>query len=375
MQNKKIGYFKMGSFSHTNEQVKNLLIKNFPDHEVEVIDVLDDLLNINNPLLWLSCAKEYLIDALLRKRSFVDSVYRTNYFFKLVKEKSAQLIEKKQYAFTFQTQSLFDVSYEGIANYLYTDHTHLANLYYPAFDKKKLYPSKWIELEKSIYHNATMNFTMSSHVSRSIREHYQCPESKIKNVCVGSNASNANVAGNDARYKSQNILFMGVAWERKGGPQLIEAFQKVLKTLPDATLTIVGCKPKLNQANCNIVGRVPLEETPSYYENAAVFCLPTRLEPFGIVFIEALTHKLPIVASNIGAIPDFIEDGINGYTVDPDDIDGIARSLINLLKAPDKCKQFGESGHKIVSERYSWESTGKRIRNEILKRQMPQNKS
>lgn len=369
MQKKKIGFFKMGSFSHTNDQVKNLLIANFPDHEVEVIDIFDDLLNIHNPLLWFSCTTEYLIDALLRKRSFVDSVYRTRYFFDLVKKKSALLIEKKQYAFTFQTQSVFDVSYAGINNYIYTDHTHLTNLYYPAFDKNKLYPNKWIELEKSVYHNATMNFTMSNHVSRSISEHYQCPENQIQNVYVGSNANNLHKTSNDARYKSQNILFVGVAWERKGGPQLVEAFKKVLKVLPKATLTIVGCSPKIDQPNCNIVGRIPLEETPYYYENATVFCLPTRLEPFGIVFIEALTNKLPVVASNIGAIPDFIEEDRNGYTVDPDDIDGLADALIHLLEDPDKCKKFGESGYQIIADRYSWESTGKRIREQILKKQ------
>ncbi len=366
VKNKKIGFFKLGSFSHTNEQVEKLLISNFPEYEIEVIDIWNDLLNIKNPLLWIYCAKDYLIGSIMGKYSFRDSVYRTSYFFNLVKEKSEKLIKQKKYYFTFQTQSFFDISCNGVNNYVYTDHAHLTNLYYPAFDKNKLYPKKWIELEKSIYNNATFNFTMSNHVSRSINEHYNCPKNKIKNVYVGSNANDYGNNSDNTRYESQNILFVGVAWERKGGPQLVEAFKKVIKVQPNATLTIVGCSPKLNIKNCTVIGRVPLSATSHYYESASIFCLPTRLEPFGIVFIEALTNKLPVVASNIGAIPDFIEEGVNGYTVDPDDIQSLADALINLLKSPSKCKRFGEAGRQLIKSRYSWKMAGKRIKETIL---------
>jgi len=372
MDKQKIGFFKLGSFSHTNKQVEKMLRDNFQEYEVEVIDIWEDLLDIRDPLLWLSCAKEYLLDTILRKRSFIDSVYRTSYFFKKVKEKSALLIKKKQYVFTFQTQSFFDVSCEEIAHYIYTDHTHLANLYYPAFDASKLYPNKWIELEKQIYHNSTLNFTMSNHVSRSINEHYQCPENKIVTVYIGSNADNSNKSVkilDDSRYSSKNILFIGVVWERKGGPILAEAFKKVLSVIPDARLTIVGCSPKLNIANCDVVGRVALEEIPYYYQNAALFCLPTQLEPFGIVFIEALTKKLPVVASNIGAIPDFITNGVNGYLVAPDDANAFADKMIDLLQSPDKCKKFGEARYDLIFSRYSWEETGMSIRDNILRTQ------
>ena len=364
MSNKKIGFFKMGSFSHTNEKVKDLLIKNFPEYELEVIDIWDDLIDIKNPLLWFSCAKDYLIADLIKRRTFIDSVYRTEYFFNLVRKKAHILTQKKNYTFTFQTQSFFDVSFPGIPNFLYTDHTHLANLYYPAFNIKKLYPRKWINLEKSVYKNAAINFTMSTHVSQSIYEHYHCAQDKIKNVYVGSNSEPTTIH-NDARYKKQNILFLGVAWERKGGPQLLKAFKIVREVLPDATLTIVGCSPKIDVENCTIIGRVPLNEVNQYYAQASIFCLPTRLEPFGIVFIEAFSNKLPVIASNIGAIPDFVSEGKSGYAVDPDDIESLAAYLIELLSSPTKCKEFGEAGFNLIKDRYTWESTGKRLHEEI----------
>ena len=136
----------------------------------------------------------------------------------------------------------------------------------------------------------------------------------------------------------KNILFVGVEWERKGGVQLFEAFKLVLKKIPDATLTIVGCAPSIQHLNVNVVGKISIEKVPDYYNQASVFCMPTRLEPFGIVFLEAMYHQLPIVASNIGAANDFIEDNKNGYLLPPDDTVGISNQLIYLEK--DNCFIF-----------------------------------
>lgn len=274
-------------------------------------------------------------------------------------------LAKDKYAFSFQMQSLFDASTEGLPHFVYTDHTHLANLYYPNFDPKSLYSKSWIELEKTIYHNATINFTRSSNITRSIIEQYSCKPEKVVCVYAGSNAKVNHAAIGNRNYEGKNILFVGMAWERKGGPELVEAFKTVLKVHPDAKLTIVGCSPQLDVPNCNVVGQVPLEEVNKYYERASIFCLPTKLEPFGIVFIEALMHKLPVVATDIAAIPDFILDGENGYLVRPNDVEQLARALIDLVGNPRKCQAFGEKGCQIALERYTWEKVGAKIRENI----------
>jgi glycosyltransferase involved in cell wall biosynthesis len=86
-----------------------------------------------------------------------------------------------------------------------------------------------------------------------------------------------------------------------------------------------------------------------------VFCLPTRHEPFGFVFVEAMSHKLPIVATNVGAIPDFVTNGVNGFCISPGDPDGLAEALILLLRNPPRCRQMGEQNY-AVSQRYSWDN-------------------
>jgi glycosyltransferase involved in cell wall biosynthesis len=140
----------------------------------------------------------------------------------------------------------------------------------------------------------------------------------------------------------------------------------VLQVHPDARLTIVGCTPQVDLPNCQVVGRVPVAEVSQYYRQASIFCLPTRLEPFGIVFIEALNHKLPVVATDVGAIPDFVTSGHNGYLVKPDQVEPLAQALIDLVGDPDKCRLFGERGYRIAMDRYTWDSVGARMKEAII---------
>ena len=139
----------------------------------------------------------------------------------------------------------------------------------------------------------------------------------------------------------------------------------MLQAHPDAKLTVVGTSPDLSLPNVNIVGRVPKTEVGSYYEQAAIFCLPTTLEPFGIVFCEALSYKLPVVATNIAAIPDFVNEGENGFMVDVHDAEALADRLIHLLNDASLCQEFGERGFELGKERYTWPNTGLRIRQHI----------
>ena len=118
-------------------------------------------------------------------------------------------------------------------------------------------------------------FTRSNNVSQSVIKDYSCSPDKVVCVYAGSNA--ANVTTSERDYNNKNILFVGIDWQRKGGPELVEAFKKVLTHHPDARLTIVGCSPAIDLPNCDIVGRVPLEKVSPFYEKSSIFCLPTTL--------------------------------------------------------------------------------------------------
>ena len=367
----KIAFIKRGPFSHTNTRVGEILETHFPEYEIDLIDVERDVLLCSRKVILTNLFYIFRLyggDILRRKRTIRDCFYRTPYIFRRIKEMMEELLQfhRKDYAFSIQTQSLYDASVPGIPHFVYTDHSHLANLYYPAFDASLLFSREWIDFEREVYRNAARVFIMSSHVGRSIVEHYGVDPHRITCVYAGSNVELTPMLLNNDNYQNQRIVFVGVDWERKGGPLLLAAFQRIRQKLPGAKLTVVGCSPQTHAPGVEVVGRVALTEVEKHLVQASVFCMPTKVEPFGIAPIEALAHKIPVVASRIGALPDIIQHGKTGILVAPDSIDELADALTELLSNPAKCKAFGELGHRLVRETYTWEAVGVRLRDEIL---------
>lgn len=362
---KRIAFITLGSFSHTNDKVRDLLAERFPDHALDSLDIhRTELFGIAHRLSQALAAFRYYPVKRLSRENLGWAMMRTPVFLKQARELVARRLGTTRYAFTFQTQSLFDASRHGTAHFVYTDHTHLASLSYPAFDKAKLANKHWIDGEGDIYRNATAVLTMSSNISASLIEHYRCPADKVHCVFVGSNTEfPSNNALSSQRFSRKTILFVGIDWERKGGPELVEAFRAVLPRHAGARLVIVGCSPQVDlpAGSCEVVGRIPLSKVSDYYKEASIFCLPTNLEPFGIVFLEAFAHGLPVVATRIGAIPDFVVDGETGLLVTPGNHDELVTQLDRLLADPSLCERMGKNGRRLALERYSWECTGGRI--------------
>jgi glycosyltransferase involved in cell wall biosynthesis len=367
MSNKrKIAFVKYGDFSHTNEMVFKILNREFPDFEIETIDIFSNLVSTKDLATILHTLKEYGRQIFDRNINIANKRLFATYVFDKFRAAIVKRLAARDYLFTFQTQSFFDASLPGTPHFVYTDHTALANLNYPGFNKKNLPSPAWLECERKVYHHATLNLTMSGNITNSIVKDYGCDPDRIVNVRIGSNITvSKDEIFDDTRYARMNILFVGVEWERKGGLVLVEAFKIVLNRFPNATLTIVGCMPKLDLPNCRVIGKVSRAEVSEYFKQASVFCLPTRAEPFGIVFLEAMAHKLPVVATNIGAIPEFISEGKNGYLVQPDNPQQLAEKLIEIIGSPERCKSFGEYGHRRLWDTYTWEKTGDSIRENI----------
>jgi glycosyltransferase involved in cell wall biosynthesis len=357
-------FIKIGEFSHINKQVLAQLQARFPHLEPTVID-LRDLHVVRKrdvPGLVLSVAREFGPSACLSEKRLRWHMHKTSYMFRRTRAALLQRLRGANFAFTFQTQAMFDASLPDIPHFIYTDHTHLENRNYPAPEAGTPLSLTWSQMEKGAYQNARMIFTMSRNISRSLINEYGCSPQRVKCVYAGSNVS-SEASGNidRSRFSAKNILFVGVEWERKGGPVLLEAFRLLRRAHPEARLTIVGCSPQISEPGVHIEGRVPLAEVPRYYRSASVFCLPTLNEPFGLVFLEAASFGLPVVATRIGAIPEIVMDGKSGYLVEPQNAAELAARLGDLLRDPRRAEQFGTYGHEWVSRRYSWEETGNRL--------------
>lgn len=101
-----------------------------------------------------------------------------------------------------------------------------------------------------------------------------------------------------------------------------------------------------------------------FYQQADIFVLPSLMEGFGIVLLEAMSFGLPIIATKVGAIPEIIKDGKNGLLVPPADPLALAKAIDLLLRSPALRDQYGQTGYKFVAEHYkfySWESVGERV--------------
>ena len=366
MMQGKIAFIRMGSFPHANESMARALRESFPDLRLEVLEIVQ-LVKQRRFLVLLNgffTIKEYLVPMLLGHRKPSECFFQTTFMFRTISKMVRKHVRRGGYVFSFQMQSLFDASSPGIPHFLYTDHTHMANLEYPNFSEKRLASRAWRQLERIIYQNATVNFVRSSNIKRSLICQYGCRPESVRCIYAGPNSEVAPAERGEDPGRV-DILFVGIDWERKGGPELLGAFRQVLSEHPEAHLTIVGCSPAVELESCTVTGRVPLDEIHRYEGRASIFCLPTKLEPFGIAFIEALHHGLPIVATNVGAIPDFVTHEHNGLLVSPGEVEQLARALSRLIGDSDLRQVFGERGRRLAKERYVWAEVGNRARESI----------
>lgn len=168
--------------------------------------------------------------------------------------------------------------------------------------------------------------------------------------------------------------------ERKGQDQLIRALPDIRRRVPGARLLIVGGGPHLPALaelarstgvvdHVTITGEVPQSELPSHFAAGDVFAMPCReriggleVEAFGIVFIQAQAIGRPVVAGNIGGVPDALVPGETGVLVDGTDRDAVADSVASLLGDPDRATRMGGAAAKFVSDGFTWEQRTRELR-------------
>jgi phosphatidylinositol alpha-1,6-mannosyltransferase len=164
---------------------------------------------------------------------------------------------------------------------------------------------------------------------------------------------------------------------RKGQDQLIRAWPRVLRAVPDAVLLLVGGGPyrkrlerlAAGHESVRFTGTVPASSLPGYYAAADVFAMPCRtrwggvdVEGLGIVFLEASATGLPIIAGRSGGAPEAVRQGETGLVVDGADTAEVAAALIELLDDPERARKMGESGRDRIVADWSWDLVAARFR-------------
>jgi glycosyltransferase involved in cell wall biosynthesis len=178
---------------------------------------------------------------------------------------------------------------------------------------------------------------------------------------------------NTAITRPYHILSVGRVIERKGFEYLIKAMPDICKQWPDAHLTIAGGGPLRDslvelskslgvQEKVALPGKVPQETLEKYFEECAVFVLPSIVdskgdtEGLGVVLIEAMTYFKPVIGTDIGGIVDIIIHNETGILVPQRDPGAIEKAVNRILSEPALVKKLTEKGCEHVQKNFSWPS-------------------
>ena len=178
-----------------------------------------------------------------------------------------------------------------------------------------------------------------------------------------------------AKWVKPAVLFVGGTTAvsdnvRKGLPDLLAIVSPLLAEVPAATVRIVG--PKSGDswkelltpealAHVEFMGSLSREEIKGLYRTAAVFVLPSHAEGMPNAILEAMAYGLPIVATNVGSIPEVVEHGVGGYLFPPGDREQLVAALITLMKDPQTALRMGEHNRVVVREGYTNRHTANRL--------------
>lgn len=164
------------------------------------------------------------------------------------------------------------------------------------------------------------------------------------------------------------VMFAGKLTVYKGVRYLIKAARKI-----PAEVVILGEGPERENLekrvrdyglkNVHFIGHLGTSNVLNkFYKRADVFVAPSVWdEPLGLVILEAMACKTPVVVTRKGGIPLAVKDGINGYFVRPKNSDEIAEKVNKLLGDEEKRLKMGENARRIVEKKFSWESIAHRF--------------
>lgn len=191
--------------------------------------------------------------------------------------------------------------------------------------------------------------------------------SQIKNLPIYSLKQYVSRGQYDLKIDNSNsqrfvIGYFGRISKSKGVLVLIEAFKKLQKAYPNLELYLYGnnqldCIDKIRyttyfNSQIKFMGNY---SSLSFINDFDVFVLPSFWEGFPYTILEAMSFGKPVIASNVGGIPEIIENDFSGILIKPADVDDLISKLELLINSYEKRKLYGDNGQKVVSENFSFD--------------------
>ena len=260
---------------------------------------------------------------------------------------------------------LFDAGWGGIPmrQIIYTDYTAQLSSQRTQSGRSPLKGKalqKWLELENAAMLHAQHIFVRSQFVQQSIVSDYRVALQHVSVIGGGVNLETLPIL--DLSRKSSAspvVLFIGSDFYRKGGDLVLQAFARVRGQCPDARLLLLTRGP--------IPDGIPLEGVqvipPTWqrnslldlYRQADIFVMPSRLETWGDVFLEAMAFGLPCIGVHGQSMGEIIRSAETGLLVTPGEVSPLADAMIDLCSNPEKRRQMGHAGRRFVEQEFTWD--------------------
>ena len=211
-------------------------------------------------------------------------------------------------------------------------------------------------------------FTTAEYVRASVIEEYGVPAQRVTAVGTGRGALVADDSPKD--YENGVVLF--VAKDRfhdKGGHLLVEGFQQAYRQNPRLKLVIAG-----NDAHRDYIpqgeaievhGFISLEQLQALFHRAALFALPAINEPWGLVYLESLACRVPVLGLKRNALPEITGEGAYGFYAAEPTADGVADAILRAFAEPAKLEAMGRGGQAHCLRTFTWPRTVEQMVNVI----------
>lgn len=255
----------------------------------------------------------------------------------------------------------------------------------PTEMEKKFNFEHRIREERRIFNAATAQTVTSIVQLEKLDELYGYTANNIVDIPPGVDIHTYDLPGKDelnqkTKLPKRYVFCISRIDTNKGHDFLLNAFDLVRKKIDNIDLVIGGGSPnpksreidlyqkmkdiineKGMQDRVQLIGYVPDELMPIYYQQSDMFVLPSLFEPFGMTTQEAMACGKAVIASKFGGIRNVIEHGINGLLVDPSDPTEFADAMIGLLNDSSKLEMVGENAYHTVQDNFSWEAIADRF--------------
>lgn len=229
-----------------------------------------------------------------------------------------------------------------------------------------------IEAEKISANNADVVISPSEFAKQKAIEYYSIPSNKVVVIPHGININHfaPKITFPEEKNKSViTLLFIGSLRPLKGVIYLIKATE-LLSSRYRLQLRIVGDGPERSFLetycalrkikNVQFLGRIPNNYIGHEIAKCDIFCFPSLHEGFGIVILEAMALKKPVVATSVGAIPEIIQNNKNGILVPPKNEKKLAEAIEVLIIDTDLRIRMGLKGYE-TAVMYNWERAARKV--------------